>query len=103
MTNEIFWLYYLEQLVILHSSNLNTYRHNFSFSATLFQLKYLKKVQPQVERSLVIRRSFNRHHALHVGPVTPLELHLALIEALLRIRQLAQVPELEVAPRNVQV
>ena len=38
MTNEIFWLYYLEQLVILHSSNLNTYRHNFSFSATLFQL-----------------------------------------------------------------
>ena len=36
-TNEIFWLYYLEQLVILHSSNLNTYRHNFSFFATLFQ------------------------------------------------------------------
>ena len=38
-TNEIFWLYYLEQLVILHSSNLYTYRHNFSISATLFQLK----------------------------------------------------------------
>ena len=38
VTNEIFWLYYLEQLVILHSSNLNTYRHNFSISATLFQL-----------------------------------------------------------------
>ena len=38
MTNEIFWLYYLEQFVILHSSNLNTYRHNFSISATLFQL-----------------------------------------------------------------
>ena len=37
-TNEIFWLYYLEQLVILHSSNLYTYRHNFSISATLFQL-----------------------------------------------------------------
>ena len=37
-TNEIFWLYYLEQLVILPSSNLYTYRHNFSNSATLFQL-----------------------------------------------------------------
>ena len=38
MTNEIFWLYYLDQFFILHSSNLNTYRHNFSISATLFQL-----------------------------------------------------------------
>ena len=38
VTNEIFWLYYLEQLVILHSSNLNTYRHSFSNFATLFQL-----------------------------------------------------------------
>ena len=41
-TNEIFWLYYLEQLVILHSSNLYTYRHNFSISATLFQLLSLR-------------------------------------------------------------
>ena len=38
VTNEIFWLYYLEQLVILHSSNLNTIHHNFSVIATLFQL-----------------------------------------------------------------
>ena len=28
----------MEQFVILHSSNLNTYCHNFSISATLFQL-----------------------------------------------------------------
>ena len=38
VTCEIFWLYNLEQLVILHSSNLNTIHHNFSVIATLFQL-----------------------------------------------------------------
>ena len=60
-------------------------------------------MQPQVERPLVVRRTLDRHNSLHVGPVTLVELHLALVETLLRVRQLAQVSELQVAPGNVQV
>ena len=38
VTNEIFRLHNLEQLVTLHSSILNTIHHNFSVTAILFQL-----------------------------------------------------------------
>ena len=51
-------------------------------------------MQPQVQGPLVVRRTLDRLHALHVVPVAPLELHLALVETLFRIRQLAQVSEL---------
>ena len=33
--NEISWLNNLKQLVVLHSSNLNTYRHNFFFTTII--------------------------------------------------------------------
>ncbi len=63
----------------------------------------LEEPQPQQEVCLVVGRPLQAGQPFEVGAVTLREPLLALVQTLLRVRQLRHVAEFQVAPCDVQV